>query len=276
MGKYKRELPRKDLVAFERNMAEWPFYYPGRGKTPPKMEHNFDIKNRNGVITGKGNITVENAEGIPGPFEKDLVFIFSKYYREQGNPKEIEFSRYGIAKDLGKKWNGRTKEQINKGVICLYKTSNIIRGIGQGPLTVEMGFHTIEGYTFYERKEHLVKKGIPYTAAREVNYARFSDLMREAFEKRIFKLMDPAIYLSLPCGLSRYLYLYLEKKGLWKKGLWPEKIRSLSNHLGLNMEQNIYELTRTIDRAIDTLKKKKVISCGRNEDKRIFSPYKKR
>ena len=87
--------------------------------------------------------------------------------------------------------------------------------------------------------------------------------------------MDSKIYFSLPSGLPRTLYLYLEKKGLWKKHLYSEKIKSLANHLGLDMGQDISHLRRTIDKAIDDLEEAKVISCARNKDKRIFSPYKK-
>ena len=275
MGKYKRESPRNDLVKYEQNFAEYSPFYPGRGKTPPIMEHNFDIKNRNGDITGKGSITVKNAEGIPGPFEQDIFFVFSKLFEEQGYPKEIKFATHGVAERMERKWSGRTKEQIQEGVRTIKETNYIFRGIGRGPMIGEMGFNLFDGYTFYERKEHLTKKGIPYTAAKKVNYVSFSDIMKEAIKTRNYKLMDPTIYFSLPSGLPRTFYLYLEKKGLWKTHFYREKIKSLSNHLGLDIDQNIYELTRTIDKTIDILKKKKVISCGRNEDKRIFSTYPK-
>jgi len=275
MGKYKRRSPRTDLVKYESNLAEYPFFYPGRGKTPPKMEHHFEIKSKSKEAIKKGGITVKNAEGIPGPFEQDLVFIFSKLYEEQGYPEKIKFATHRVAERMGRKWGGRTKEQIREGVRTLQETNYILKVIGQGPMVGEMGFHITDGYTFYDHEEHLVKKGIPYTAAKEVNYIRFSDLMREQIKKNCYKLMDPTIYNSLPCGLPRYLYLYLEKKGLWKKGLYSEGIKKLANHLGLEMEQDFRHLRRTVDGAIDTLKEKKVISCGRDQDKRIFSPYKK-
>jgi len=274
MSKYKRESPRKDLVKYERNLAEYPFFYPGRGKTPTKMVHTFEVKDKNGEVIGEGSIAVKNGEGIPGPLEQDLTFVFSKLFEEQGYPKKVEFTSRKVVEKMKRKWAGKTKEEIQEGVKTLMESSYILKGIGHGPMvSVETGFHLIDAYDFYEYKDDL-KKGIPYTAAKEVNFIKFSDVMREAIIRNHWKLMDPKIYFSLPSGLPRTLYLYLEKKGLWKKYIYSEKIRSLANHLGLNMKQELHRLAETIDKAIDVLEKAKVISCGEDKDKRIFSPYK--
>lgn len=275
MERYKRESPRKDLVKYERNLAEYPFFYPGRGRRPTKMEHTFKIKDKNGEVIREGSITVKNGEGVPGPLEQDLTFVFSKLFEEQGYPEKIKFATHEVAKKMERKWGGRTKEQIREGVRMLTESFCILKGIGHGPMvSAETGFHLVDSYDFYDYKDDL-KKGIPYTAAKEVNFIKFSDIMREAIIRRNYKLIDPKMYFSLPSGLPRTLYLYLEKKGLWKKHLYSEKIRSLANHLGLDMKQNMFELTRTIDKAIRVLEKVKIISCGKDKDKRIFSPYKK-
>ena len=274
MSKYKRESPRKDLVKYERNLAEYPFFYPGRGKTPAKMEHTFKIKDKNGKEIGEGSITVKNGEGIPGPLEQDLVFVFSKLFEEQGYPKKTKFATHEVAKKMKRKWGGTTKEQIREGVRTIKETNCILKGIGHGPMvSAETGFHLIDRYDFYDYKDDL-KKGIPYTAAKEVNFIKFSDVMREAIIRNHWKLMDSKIYFSLPSGLPRTLYLYLEKKGLWKKHLYSEKIKSLANHLGLDMKQKFHRLRETIDKTIGVLEEAKVISCGEDKDKRIFSPYK--
>lgn len=275
MGKYKRESPRKDLVKYERNLAEYPFFYPGRGKTPTKMEHTFEVKDKNGEVIGEGSVAVRNGEGVPGPLEQDLTFVFSKLFEEQGYPEKVDFATHKIAEKMKRKWGGKTKEEIREGVRTLTESFYILKGIGHGPMvSAETGFHLIDSYDFYDYKDDL-KKGIPYTAAKEVNFIRFSNVMKEAIIRNHWKLMDSKIYFSLPSGLPRTLYLYLEKKGLWKKHLYSEKTKSLANHLGLNMKQEPYRLDETIDKAIDVLEEAKVISCGRDKDKRIFSPYKK-
>ena len=275
MGKYKRESPRKDLVKYERNLAEYPFFYPGRGKTPTKMEHTFKIKDKNGEEIGEGSITVKNGGGIPGPLEQDLTFVFSKLFEEQGYPERVKFTTYKIAKEIKRSQGGRTRKQIREGVRTIKETNCILKGIGHGPMvSAEIGFNIIDNYSFYDYKDDL-KKGIPYTAAKEVNFIRFSNVMREAIIRNHWKLMDSKIYFSLPSGLPRTLYLYLEKKGLWKKHLYSEKIESLANHLGLDMGQEFHRLRETIDKVIGVLEEAKVISCGRDKDKRIFSPYKK-
>lgn len=236
----------KDLVKWDMNFSEYPFFIPIRGTNRPK---EIEIK------FGEGRVfRIESSTGVPGAFDADVLFAIAYLAQQSDLFKEksrVYFSMREIADILGVTY-GRNRSRIRESLERWFKTGIYLEGIYRKEgkvITNEIWVHPIRKVQIY--KEELEKKfGIPRSKAGDYTYIEFdSDIVRSVLAGYA-KIIDLRYFRQLRNPFSKRLYLYLGKK-IGNQSKFTISFKKLCEVIPILTYIN----SRALDRAFNVFKK---------------------
>ena len=264
------EEQEKKYTIIEGNLLEYPIFSMERRKVNRTIEE-YLWKKRDiaGKLTQEQRFKVECIAGLPNAFDLDVFnAIMRIYVKKSGVYKknEVHLTIYELIKELELNPNGRVRKRIKESLIRMAKTS--------------LHFEN----TFYKEKERVTK--VVHLIARMEYYEKqkgtkiinvgkvvLDDELVSSIEKKYFNLIDFDVYKSLPSGLPRRLYEYLEKKK-YRKDQFEIGIRKLAGRIPLKTRK-ISQLKELLGRANRELKQKEIIDDWEFKKSNIVYHFKK-
>jgi len=265
------ETKEKEHALMEGNLLEYPIFSMEKkrvGKT--SKEYVWQERNGTGELTSERKFGVDCTAGLPNYFDMDVFnAIMRVYVRKCGLHKktDVHFTIYELMGELKLPvHDGEKVNRVRKSLERMAKTN----------LYFENAF-------FAEKKRitkivHLISRVEIYEQQkgnRLVNMIKvvLDDELVNSIERNYYKLIDYEVYNSLPSGLPRRLYEYLEKKK-YRKNRFEIDIRKLAKRIPLKTSK-ISQLKNLLERANSKLKEKDVISKWEFNQKNVIYHFRK-
>lgn len=245
----------KRYVIIEGNLLEYPiFSMEKRRINKTTEEHVWIEKDVAGNAIVERRFRVDCVEGVPNFFDMDvfngIMTIFTKK-RGVYKKNEVHFTIYELIREM--------KLPIHTGII-VKRVWESLKRMAKTSLHFENAFFvekektTIIVHLLVRIEVYEIQKG-----NRLINMIKvvLDDELVNSIERKYFKLIDYKVYNSLPSGLPRRLYEYLEKKK-YRKSHFEIGIRKLVKWMGLKTSK-ISQLKELLERANNELQEKGII-----------------
>ncbi len=249
-----KEKEKKDFTLIEGNILESPIFILNHKDTRKEVEYQWKYKNELGKIVEE-KLSIKAPLGIPTSFDMDVLNTIMEIYNYQkGTEKygknEVHFTDYSIAKKLQISFSGerlkRIKESYNRMV---HTTLTYEKSFLEEKEKITRIVHLLSNVEYYEKKK----------GNREISITKviLDDILINSIERKYFKLIDFDKYISLPSGLPRRLYEYLEKKK-YQKNFFEIGIKKLAQRIPLKTDR-IDKLKKYLDNANKKLQEQRII-----------------
>lgn len=275
MGKKDIVIPKgqdKKYAIIEGNLLEHPIFSMQKsrvGKTTE--EYIWREKDIAGRVIVERRFKVDCVEGIPNFFDMDvfngIMRIFTKK-RDLYKKNEIHFTIYELIRETSLPvHDGMVAKRIWESLKRMAKTSlHFENAFYEEKEKVTKIVHLIVRIEIYEKKK----------GNRLINMVKavLDDELVSSIERKYFNLIDFDTYKSLPSGLPRRLYEYLEKKK-YRKNQFKIGIKTLAQRIPLKTKK-VSQLRGYIEKANDELIKKGIIDrCEYPKGNTIIYYFKK-
>lgn len=215
-------MKKKEQIKIESNLIE---SLPIRFSHKPNKWKEKEIINLN-----QGTLTARYHKDLGHfiPFDMDVLMTAWALCRENEYTKKFPATIQKIREKLQLSKGGNKINRIAKSILRLSQTGLEFNGsfydLNTQKYTSHKGFTILE-FNFISKKERTVRR-VTMQEIFKMSYIEFSTNVFESFLNGYFKFIDFDTYLSLPYGLSRMTFLYLEKR-LGKKESYSENIEGL-------------------------------------------------
>ena len=194
-----------EIYVKENNLLQLGLFYFGK-KNPPKQ-----------IITewsdSKGNykLTCTSKYTVPGGMEQDVFTATMRIWVKRGMPSNvIEVNYSEIARELNLKpseWNKEIKKSLDRLGQARYELQQCFVEAGENGERKQVDAH----FSLYNSLL-LFSKGKDNNCRRSKSLIEFHEAIRKNLEAKYYQILDIKVYRSLPSGLSRRLYEFLEKR----------------------------------------------------------------
>jgi hypothetical protein len=252
MEKEMHKNKKKTYNIIEGNILEYPVFSMQKSRSQNIAEYVWEERGLERKKITKRKFVIGCEIGLPNYFDMDVFNGIMRLFvrRENGETNKIYFTVYELMKELKISVNGTNVKRIKGSLERMAKTS--------------LHFEN----SFLESKEKVTKIISLLTELEcyeQKKGQRLINVMKVELDKNIFKsidrkyykLIDFDIYTSLPAGLPRRLYEFLEKKK-FRKSKFKIDIRKLARRIPLKT-QKISMLKKYISKTNNELVKAKVI-----------------
>ena len=215
-------MKKKEQIKIESNLIE---SLPIRFSRKPKRWNEREIINLN-----QGTLIVRYHKdlGFFIPFDMDVLMTTWALCRENNYTKKFPATVQKIREKLHLPKGGNKINNIVKSILRLALTGLEFNGsfydLNTQKYISHKGFTVLE-FNFISKKERTIRH-VTMQEIFKMSYIELSTNVFESFLNGYFKYIDFDTYLSLPYGLSRMTFLYLEKR-LGKKETYSENIEGI-------------------------------------------------
>lgn len=264
------EEQKKKYAIIEGNLLEYPIFSMQKSRDKTTEEYIWREKDIAGRIMAERRLKVDCVEGIPNFFDMDvfngIMRIFTKkmgLYKKD----EAHFTIYELIREMNL--------PVHDGMVAK-RTWESLKRMAKTSLHFEDAF--------YKEKEKVTK--IVHLLVRIEIYEKqkgdrlinmikvvLDDELVSSIERKYFNLIDFDVYNSLPSGLPRRLYEYLEKKK-YRKDQFEIEIRKLAGRIPLKTRK-ISQLKELLGKANRELKQKEIIDDWEFKKSNIVYHFKK-
>ena len=254
MGQETGKAKAKRYAIIEGNLLEYPIFSMLRKKVEDtSVEYVWLEQDSLGKPLKEEKLRVNCVYGIPNAFDLDVfTAIMRIYLKQRGEHKknEIHLTVYQVMKELSIEKTGLRARRIRDSLVRMANTTlNFDKSFYAEKSRVTKIVDLLVSLEYYERqKGNKLINAIRITLDEE---------LVSSIERNYFKLIDFEIYKSLPSGLPRRLYEYLEKKK-YRKVQFEIGVRKLARRIPLKTGK-MSQLRGLLDKANGELKKKEVI-----------------
>ena len=266
----KEEKRERRYTIIEGNLLEYPIFSMERKRvSETSVEFVWKEKAGSGEVIAERKFRVSCTYGIPNAFDLDVFNgIMRIYVKQKGEyeKNEVHFTIYEISKELGIELTGARIRRIRESLRRMHHTSLLFENafLSRKEHTTK-GVHLIVRFEYYEKRK----------AERLINAIKvvLDDELVSSIERNYFKLIDFDTYTSLPAGLPRRLYEYLEKKK-YRKTQFEIGIKKLAQRIPLKTRK-VSQLKELLERANGELKERDVIDRWVYRGRNIVYYFKK-
>lgn len=259
----------REYVIMEGNILEYPIFKIAREKKEKRDEYKWDEKDAKGNLVKRNKFIIEGTRGLPGSFDLDVFNAMMRIYlkhRDVYKKNEVHFTVYEIAKELGIILSGELVNRIRDSLLRMSHTILDFENtfyIEKEKLTRVV--HLIGNLNYYEKKK----------GNRVINMVKaiLDDEVVGSIERNYFKLIDFGTYKSLPPGLPRRLYEYLEKKK-YQKDRFEIGVKKLAERIPLKTKK-ISQIKGYLDKAHGELVNQGVIDRWEYKQSNVIYHFRK-
>lgn len=261
----------KRYTIIEGNFLEYPIFSMERRKINRTTdEYIWREKDGTGRIIAERKFKIECVRGIPNAFDMNVFNgIMRIYLKKRGVYKknEVHFTIYELIKEMNLPLHhGGIVKQVKESLERMANTTLRFENaffIEKERITVIV--HLLVRIEIYDRQK----------GSKVINMIKvvLDDELVNSIERKYFKLIDYKVYNSLPSGLPRRLYEYLEKKK-YRKNQFEIDIRKLAKRIPLKTSK-ISQLKELLERANNELKGKGIIDKWRYNKSNIIYYFRK-
>lgn len=262
----------KKYVIIEGNLLEYPIFSMERSRVNKTTdEYIWREKDISGRVICERKFNINCVYGIPNAFDMNVFNTLMRIYVKQSglyNKKnEIHFTIYELIKEMGLPVHhgGVVKEVKESLKRMANSTLNFENAFYKEKEKVTKIVHLLVRIEIYEKQ----KGNRPINMIKVV----LDDELVSSIERKYFNLIDFDVYKSLPSGLPRRLYEYLEKKK-YRKDQFEIEIKKLANRIPLKTRK-ISQLKELLGRANRELKQKEIIDDWEFKKSNIVYHFKK-
>ena len=266
------ERKRKRYAIIEGNLLEYPIFSMERKRVNSTCsQYVWAQRDRKGTVVREEKLSIECTRGLPNAFDLDVFNAVMRLYtkgkgEDEYRKNEVHFTVYQIPKELDLSITGTKRRRIKESLVRMASTVlNFEKSFYAEKEKVTKVVHLIDNLEYYEK----------WKGKRLINAVKVtldSELV-SSIERNYFKLIDFDIYKSLPSGLPRRLYEYLEKKK-YRKTQFEIGVRKLAKRIPLKTRK-ISQVKELLGRANEELKKKDVIDRWAYKGSNIIYYFKK-
>jgi len=215
-------MKKKEQIKIESNLIESiPICF---SRKPNKWKEKEILNLNQGTLTARYHKDL----GHFIPFDMDVLMTAWALCRENDYTKKFPATIQKIREKLQLPKGGNKINKIVKSILRLSMTGLEFNGsfydLNTQKYISHKGFTILE-FNFISKKERTVRH-VTMQEIFKMSYIEFSTNVFESFLNGYFKFIDFNTYLSLPYGLSRMAFLYLEKR-LGKKESYSENIEGV-------------------------------------------------
>ena len=266
------EEQEKKYVIIEGNLLEYPIFSMERSRVNKTTdEYIWREKDISGRVIYERKFKINCVYGIPNAFDMNVFNTLMRIYVKQSglyNKKnEIHFTIYELIKEIGLPVHhgGVVKEVKESLKRMANSTLNFENAFYKEKEKVTKIVHLLVRIEIYEKQ----KGNRPINMVKVV----LDDELVSSIERKYFNLIDFDVYKSLPSGLPRRLYEYLEKKK-YRKDQFEIEIRKLAGRIPLKTRK-ISQLKELLGKANRELKQKEIIDDWEFKKSNIVYHFKK-
>ncbi len=261
----------KEYTIMEGNFLEYPIFSMERIRADKTIEeYIWKKKDAVGKVVVEQKLRVECARGIPNFYDMNVFNgIMRIYVKKSGLYKknEIHFTIYELIKEMNlPAHHGGIVKEVRESLKRMANTTlNFENAFYQEKERITKIVHLIVRIEIYEKQK----------GDRLINMVKvvLDDELVSSIEKKYFNLIDFDVYKSLPSGLPRRLYEYLEKKK-YRKDQFEIGIRKLAGRIPLKTKK-ISQLKELLEKANKELKQKEIIDDWEFKKSNIIYRFKK-
>lgn len=259
---------KRELVKVEGNLIEYPFFHLGGRKNivVSKKYEIGDIVLENGT-TVKRKLTIENINGIPGPYDQDVLMGILRIGTKKNKlTEDIPLTVYEVAKEIG---DIRNRMRIRKSIEKLTSTTYISKQVvlvkeNNTKYYLDDIFHILESATFLDKATHENTR-----KSNEITKVRFNKFFINNFLNDYYKYVDLKKYFEIGSPTAKKLYLYLEKKK-FKKDFYQIKLDNLARILPIESNKH-YQIRWILKKAHEKLIEHSIIKSFKyDKDKVVY------
>ncbi len=260
----------RKYAVIEGNLLEYPVFAMERRRVGDTVsECVWREKGPGGEVVSERRFKVSSTYGIPNAFDLDVFNVIMRLYlkgKGEYGRNEVHFTVYEVARELGISIGGRQIDRIRQSLERMSHTTLLFENAFYAEREkVTKVVHLVAGYEYYERKR----------GNRVINATKvvLDNELVSSIERKYFKLIDFELYKSLPSGLPRRLYEYLEKKK-YRKSQFEIGIRKLAKRIPLKTKK-VSQLRELLGRANRELREKGIIDRWAYRGSNIVYYFKK-
>jgi len=264
------EKERKEHALMEGNLLEYPIFSMERKKVSRTTdEYIWREKDTAGNVIIERKFKVNCVYGIPNAFDMNVFNgIMTIFTKKRGSYKknEVHFTIYELIKEMKLAPDGNTIKRVKESLERMANTSLHFENaffVEKERMTVIV--HLLVRIEVYEKKQ----------GRKIINMIKtvLDDELVNSIEKKYFKLIDYKVYNSLPSGLPRRLYEYLEKKK-YRKNQFEIDIKKLAKRIPLKTSK-ISQLKELLGKASNELKEKSIIDKWKYNKNNVIYYFRK-
>lgn len=190
----------------ENNLLQLPLFFFGKGR---EARTEVQWQNANGNYT----LTCDCSYGVPGSFEQDVYTATMRIWLAKGMPSEgIKLNYSDICRELHLSppmhYVGQIKAALQKLAHARYEFKQCFLQVEKGkPTKVDTHFSLYDSASLFS-----YNKSNPVSKRNGESRLIFPKEIQQNIEAHYYQLLDMVWYRSLPEGLPRRLYEYLEKR----------------------------------------------------------------
>ena len=265
-----RQKEKQEYTLMEGNLLEYPIFSMERRRVDKEVEE-YIWKERNSVgeVIHLRKFRVSSTCGVPNAFDFNVFNAIMRTYvkkKQVYKKNETHFTVYEVAKELDLACTGPQIKRIKESLIRMSHTTLLFE------------------HTFYEEKENVTKTvhliaNLEYyekqKGNRVINMIKvvLDDELVNSIERKYFNLIDFRLFKSLPSGVPRRLYEYLEKKK-YRKNQFEIGIKNLAKRVGLKTSK-ISQLKELLEKASNELKEEGIIDKWRYNKSNVVYYFRK-
>jgi len=265
------EKKKKEHTIMEGNLLEYPIFSMERRKVSRTTdEYIWREKDVSGRVICERKFKINCVYGIPNAFDMNVFNgIMSIYAKKKGIYKrnEVHFTIYEMIKEMNLPLHhGGIVKQVKESLKCMANTTlNFENAFFKEKEKTTVIVHLLVRIEVYEKRK----------GNRQINMIKvvLDDELVSSIERKYFKLIDFSVYNSLPSGLPRRLYEYLEKKK-YRKNQFEIGIRKLAKRIPLKTSK-ISQLKELLKRANNELKEKGIIDKWKYDKGKVVYYFRK-
>lgn len=262
---------KREHAIMEGNLLEYPIFSMERRKVSRTTdEYTWIEKDNVGRIVIERKFKIECVRGIPSVFDMNVFNgIMRIYVKKRGLYKknEIHFTIYELIKEINLPiHDGKVAKDVKESLERMVNTTLHF----ENAFFVEKERTTVIVHLLVRIEVYEKQRG-----NRLINMIKvvLDDELVNSIERNYFKLIDFDVYNSLPSGLPRRLYEYLEKKK-YKKNQFEIDIRKLAKRMPLKTPK-ISQLKELLERANNELKEKGIIDKWKYDKNNVVYSFHK-
>lgn len=242
-------------VKVEGNLIEYPFFHLG-GRRDKEIYKEYDIGEtalEEGIIV-KRRLIVQNVNGIPGPYDQDVLMGILRIGTKKNKlTEDIPLTIYEVAKEIDDlKHRIRVRKSMERLVTTSYKSEQVVLvKETENKYYLNDFFHILDNVTFLDaaiknkRKSNLVTR------------VKFNKFFISNFENDYYKYIDLKKYMEMGSPTAKRLYMYLEKKK-FNKETFQVNLDTLAGIFPLEVTE-YYEIRKVLRRAHERLIEQSII-----------------
>lgn len=273
----------KNAYKVEGNILEHPFFLMATG---PRNSNNNTIEYTwTDDNSNKRTLQIVGGTRLPGVIEMDVTYALLKLFDEQ-QPRDgfVKCTIYDICKELGYQISGRSYEMVTNALRCLHETT--IYSGGKGTIYVKkngdeegeyirtkaQGLHIIEN--FESDIIEKIKKNGEKQIYKETLKLKLNSYFLTNLVGKYYKYINYNTYFSLTKGITRRLFVYLEKKKN-NKAFFSINYDTLAKRIPITRSTPSYVRGR-IEEPVKELIEKNVIAAVDYEETKVTFYFKKK